>query len=296
MIDEIKITSLSGRGSVTMKIRDYTGYWLGTVDWGQVQGQHQTYKYYNQVGENIVSTTVDSRPLSITGWMVEAGAGDLQSRCDFLNAFLSPVEDYELEYKDRKIQFRPDCSIAYGRPYLQNNNKVRRFLIQATCPYPLFTGLHDTAAPFDSTGKLFRFPTNFGQLAPLVFATLDKTYSVEINNSGGFSAGITAMLKFSGEVVNPRIKNLTTGKLIGVRRTFQRGERLEISTTPGSKHMTLWTQDGGRENLIKYRDVRTSWLQLEPGRNLLALDCDDLDQRGSMTVTVYFTKRSLEVE
>ena len=44
-----------------MKIRDYTGYWLGTVDWGQVQGQHQTYKYYNQVGENIVSTTVDSR-------------------------------------------------------------------------------------------------------------------------------------------------------------------------------------------------------------------------------------------
>ena len=81
-----------------------------------------------------------------------------------------------------------------------------------------------------------------------------------------------------------------------MRRTFQRGERLEISTTPGSKHMTLWTQDGGRENLIKYRDVRTSWLQLEPGRNLLALDCDDLDQRGSMTVTVYFTKRYLEVE
>ena len=97
-------------------------------------------------------------------------------------------------------------------------------------------------------------------------------------------------------MVNPRIKNLTTGKLIGVKRTFQRDERFEISTTPGRKHMTLWTRDGGRENLIKYRDVRTSWIQLEPGRNLLALDCDDLEQRDSMAVTVYFTRLYLEVE
>ena len=29
MIDEIKLTSLSGRGSVVMKARDYAGYWLG---------------------------------------------------------------------------------------------------------------------------------------------------------------------------------------------------------------------------------------------------------------------------
>ena len=41
MIDEITITSLSGRGSVTMKKKDYAGYWLGPVDWGQVQGQEE---------------------------------------------------------------------------------------------------------------------------------------------------------------------------------------------------------------------------------------------------------------
>ena len=58
MIEEIKITSLSGRGSLSIKKGEYWNYWLGPVDWGQVQGQHQTYSYPTQVGESIVSTTI----------------------------------------------------------------------------------------------------------------------------------------------------------------------------------------------------------------------------------------------
>ena len=135
-----------------MKKGEYWSYWLGPVDWGQVEGQHQTYSYYNQVGESIVSTTVGTRPLSITGWVMDSGTGDLQSRCDYLNAFISPVEDYALEYKGKKIQFRPDTSVVYSPEYKKNNEMVRRFLIQGTCPYPLFTDQEDTAVSFDSTG------------------------------------------------------------------------------------------------------------------------------------------------
>lgn len=297
MIDEIKITSLSGRGSVEMKVEDHRGYWLGPVDWGQVQGQHQGYSYYNQVGESIISTTVLPRELSITGWVVDGGVGEsLQSRCDFLNSFISPVEDYVLEYKGKKIQFRPDISIAYSREYIKNNEKVRRFLIQATCPYPLFTDKEDTATGFDSSWKKFRFPTGFGRKAPIVFAITSKAYSSEIHNSGGFATGLIAVIRFTGPVQNPRIKNLTTDKMIGVAKSFSQGERLEISTNPGSKHMTLFKENGEAENLIKYRDYRTSWIQLVPGTNLLALDCDDLDQRANMDVTIYFTPLYLEVE
>lgn len=296
MIDEITITSLSGRGSVNMKTRDYTGYWLGPVDWGQVQGQHQTYKYYNQAGSSIVGTSVQERPLSVTGWVVDAGEDTLQQRCDFLNAFISPVEDYTLEYKNKKIQFRPDTSVIYSREHIKNNRKVRQFLIQATCPYPLFSDMKDTAVPFDQSGKQFRFPTGFGRKAPLVFAVVNKAYSTVIRNTGGFAAGFTVRVRFSGEVVNPRIHNLTTDKLIGVNHTFNRGEQLEISTVPGSKHIFLWTQEGEKTDLIKDRDFRTSWLQLQPGDNRIAIDCDDLDQRQNMEVTVYYTSLYLEVE
>lgn len=298
MIKEIKITSLTGRGSVTMKDRDYKEYWLGPVDWGRVQGEHQTYEYYNQVGQKIVGTKVGERSLSIIGWVVDGGAGDLRRRCDFLNAFISPVEDYILEYQGKKIQFRPDASIGYGKDKLKNNELVRQFLITATMPYPLFSDAQNTASAFDSSGKLFRFPQNFGRTAPVVFGSQKKTYSVEVHNAGGFQTGMLIKLRFSGEVQNPRIKNLTTEGMAGVRRTFNRGETLEIDTAPGKKKMLLTTADGKEQNIMKHRDVNTTWrkMLLAPGRNLLTLDCDSLDQRAAMSVTVFYTPLYLEVE
>jgi len=296
MIDEIKITSQSGRGSLSLKKGEYWSYWLGPVDWGQVQGQHQTYRYYNQVGSSIVGTTVGTRPLSVTGWVMDKN-GDIQDRCDFLNSFISPMEDYILEYKNKKIGFRPDISVAYSPEYIKNNEKVRRFLIQGTCPFPLFSDKQDTSVPFQLTTNLFRFPTNFGQTAPLVFAVTGQSYSIHVFNRGGFPTGFILRIKFSGEVENPQLLNMTTGKMVGVDRAFQRGEQLEICTVPGSKSMTLYTGSGQRENVIKYRNIATSFdTQLQPGDNHLALSCADLNQRASMDVTLYYTPLYLEVE
>lgn len=296
MINEITITSLSGRGTLFLKSKEYFGYWLGPVDWGQASGQHQTYSYYNQVGESIVSTTLGTRPLSITGWVVD-GNGQIQDRCDYLNSFISPVEDYTLEYNGKKIQFRPDISVAYSPEYLKNNEKVRRFLIQATCPFPLFSDNEDTEVSFDQTKKLFRFPTDFGQFEPLVFAVIGKAYSVTVNNRGGFSNGFIVKLRFSGEVKNPKVWNMTAGKMIGVNRTFTRGEQLEISTVPGNKHITMWTSGGEKVDIIKNRDYRSSFnTQLQPGENLIAVECDDPDQRTNMDIALYYTPLYLEVE
>lgn len=296
MIDELKITSLNGRGTLFMKRNDYQGYWLGPVDWGQVEGTHQTYNYYNQVGVSIVSTTVLPRPMSITGWVVDAGDGTLQERCDYLNSFLSPVEDYELEYKGKKIRFRPDISVAYIHTELRNNQWVRRFLIEATCPYPLFSDAEDTAMLFDQTKRLFRFPTDFGQEKPLVFADTSQAFAIDVYNKGGFSTGIIIRIRFTGDVSSPRIKNMTIDQMIGVTYTFHRGETLEISTIPGSKKMMLYRNGVEAENMIKYRDTRTRWIQLQPGENQISLDCDDLEQRANMDVTLYFTPLYLEVE
>lgn len=296
MIKEILITSLTGRGSVVMKDRAYKGYWLDTTDWGQVQGTHQTYSFPNQVGESIASTTVEKRPLSIMGWVVEGGTKDLRQRCDFLNSFFSPTEDYTLEYENHKIVFRPDSSIQYPPDPLHNNEKVRKFMLTATVAYPLFTDKADTAAGFDSTGKLFRFPNSFGREAPVVFGSRSTTYSVEVNNPGGFATWITAKFIFSGTVENPQIKNLTTGQTLGINRQFLRGEVLELSTKDGEKYMRLTTAEGLRENILKNWDFRTDWIQLAPGRNMLALGCKDLEQRANMSVTVYFTPLYLEVQ
>lgn len=297
MVDEIKITSLSGRGSIFFKNREYSGYWLDrqNTTWGQAEGQHQTYSYLNQVGESIVSTTVGTRPLSIVGWVTDGG-GDIQERCDRLNAFISPVEDYTLEVKGKKINFRPDCSIIYSREYMSNNEKARKFLIQGTCPYPLFTDLEDTEIPFGGTKKLFRFPTDFGRVAPIVFSVAGDVSGITVENKGGFSTGFIVNIRFSGEIKNPKIVNANTSRMIGVNYTFEDGDRLEISTMPGNKHIFMWNSDGEKSDLIKYRDYKTSFdTQLQPGENLISIETDS-GNRADMDVILLYTPLYLEVE
>jgi len=76
----------------------------------------------------------------------------------------------------------------------------------------------------------------------------------------------------------------------------RRGELLEISTLPSGKYMKLWRDDGTVENVIKYRDFQTAWFQLIPGTNRLAIECDDLNQRGNMDVNIYYTPLYMEVQ
>lgn len=296
MIEEITITSLSGRGSVTMRTRDAKGYWLGLVDWGQAEGSHQTYSVYNQPGATITNTQLGTRSLTIPGWIIEDSEKTMISRCEFLNSFISPAENYELAYNGRKIQFRPDSSVVYSRTETTDNEILRKFLIQATCPFPLFSQIDDYVKSLEPSTKLFTFPTDFGRLSPVVFGITGQLYNTVINNPGGFSTGVTITINFTGNVTNPRIKNLVTGQFVGVNYQFSEGDLLTICTVIGKKSITLEKPSGETTNLIKYRNVEMSWLQLLPGDNIWAIECEDIDQRLFMDVTIAFTPLYLEVE
>lgn len=296
MIDEITITSLSGRGTLFLRRGDRAGYWLDTIDWGQASGQHNTYRYLNQIGASIVSTSIQTRALSLSGWIVGTVGSPLRERCDFLNTFFSPAEDYDLQCGSKKIRFRPDCSIIYSREYSENNRKARRFLLQATCPFPLFSASVGKEVPFESESRLFRFPTGFGRTQPIIFAVKGRAYNTTVNNQGGFSTGFLVHIRFSGEASGPYIANLDTGERIGVHYAFANGDQLEIGTMPGEKHITLLSPDGTETSLIRYRDVSTRWFQLSPGTNRIAVGCANAVQRENMAVTLEYSTLYLEVE
>ena len=295
MIESITIISRSGKGNIDIGMDGHQEYWLESVDWGQVEGSHLDYTYYNQVGSSIVSTRLLTRPLSIQGWVIE-DTTPLATRCNFLNRYISPTEDYILQYGDYQIPFRPDSSIHYGREHTTNNVKMRHFLIQATCPFPLFTKTVATIVPFDFGSSKFKFPTDFGQSGNFVFATTEKIFNTTIDNPGGFPTGVTIQISFKGTVRNPRIVDLKTSELIGVNQTFVTGDTLTLTTSPGNKTMVLRNSAGKVTNVIRHRNVKTTWLQLQPGSNVWSIDCDDLTQREAMEVTVSFTPLYLEVE
>lgn len=296
MIQQITLTSNAGRGSVVMKYGDRRDYWLDDVDWGQAEGSHNQYSYYNQIGASIVSTAVGTRDIQITGYVLEDGQDTYRSRLDFLNTFISPLEDYALYYGDKKIEFRPDRSITWSREYKTNNLKGRKFIIQGTAPSPLFEGAENLIGNFDHLAKAFKFPHDFGSSAAFAFGLTTETYTTTIDNTGGFDTGFTMEITFTATVTNPKIYNTTTGKYLGIDYVFQSGDILTVCTVSGKKRMTLQSHTGETVNMIRYRNVGMSWFQLQPGSNNLSLSCDDASELGGMRVTVYYTPLYQEVE
>ena len=294
MIKAITITSQTGRGSIEMVYGDRRAYWLDDVDWEQLKGSHSTYSYYNQVGESIVSTAIGSRAISITGFVCEY-SDSLQDRCDFLNTYFSPLEDYWLEFGDYKIAFRPDASITWSRTHRENNRKGRKFLIQGTASNPLFQSANATAETFFETQKAFVFPSAFGSAEPLIYGIMADNTETVISLTGGFETGVTVEISFSSAVTNPKVYNLTVGKYIVVDYSFEAGDVLEICTVPGDKHITL-NSGGTITNLMRYRNVGTSWWMLQPGDNTLSLGCDDETELGGMNASIYYTTLFQEVE
>lgn len=294
MIQQITLTSVTGRGSITMTYGDRRTYWLDDVDWGQVEGSHSTYNYLNQIGESIVSTTIRSRPIQITGFVVEYD-NTLQDRCDHLNTYISPSEDYWIEYGDYKIKFRPDASITWSRTYPENSLKGRKFLIQGTAPFPLFQGSENTIQEFSSVYGLFHFPHDFGSSESFSYGMSTISSNITVQNTGGFETGIIAEISFSAELSNPIITNITTGKYLKVNYTFQSGDTLMISTMPGEKYMRLYRGED-EINVIKYRDVGMSWWTLQSGDNKLSLTCSDITELGGMAAQIYYTPLYQEVE
>lgn len=294
MIKEIKITRQSTGEEITMVYGDKRGYYLNDVDWGQVEGTHNSYSYLNQIGASIVNTAIGMRDITISGFVV-ARESDITSRCEYLNTFISPNEDYILTYGGFKIHFRPDASIAWSRSYAENCEKGRKFLIQGTCPFPLFQAVTDTEDAFSVTTGLLHFPSNFGSVTPMAYGITAASYNIAINNTGGFPTGVRVTVAFTSAVANPKVYNLTTGKFIGVDYTFQAGDVLEINTQPGEKYIKL-ISGSSESSLMRYRNVSMSWWVLEPGVNNLQMTCDDVTELGGMAVVIYYTPLYQEVE
>lgn len=295
MINQITIVS-EGHGTIEMSRYNRLGYYLDDVEFEKPQVSHNTYSYSNQLGTSIASTAVGERDITIKGYVVEIGQNTLQERCDVLNDFFNPLDDYTLYFKGYKIGFRPDGPVIWSREFKSNNQAGRQFMIQATAPFPLFTAAESTVVTFDTEERLFRFPTSFGSAAPFAFAVTSEVYGVDIYNAGGANTGVVAQMTFTGSVTNPRLVNRTLGKFIGVDYTFSAGEMLEISTVSGDKHLILTNGAGQTSSLMKQRNVGTVWWQLTPGMNAISFTCDDTTEIGNMSVALFYSPLRWEVE
>lgn len=292
--------------NVTVTLNHFTTvYILEDVDWGTVESEHKSYKYINQIGVYVTNSTLETRTINIIGWVTGESNDQLHYLRSLLNKMINPLQLHEVETGNYKLEFLPQTSIKYSVGYQENNDVMCRFMISGFCPDPLFFGKTENRIEAASTMPMFRFPLKIpdkGQGKPevapgvgggIVMGVREPSLLVSIQNDGDVPTGMRIEFYATATVTNPSIIDAMTLQYIKINKTMVAGERIIVVTQEGKKRVTGIT-NSVEQNYYKYRDLNSSWLQLQVGDNLFRYDADG--NVGNLEVTLYFDSRYLEVE
>lgn len=293
MIESITLKNLVTNQSIL--IDKTTSDWvLGEIDLGTVEGSHHSYKYVNQVGVYIDSTSLEERAVSIPGWVIGENFADMKNNMTVLNRLVNPQHELELTLFDQYVlRFKPDYSIKYATPYEENNEVLCQFLIQGTCADPMFSTKRGILTPIASILPKFHFPLIIPQGKGIILGLRQPDLLATIVNDGDIDTGMVIEFSCNTTVVNPSLLHVGTQEFVKINKTITPGETITVSTVSGNKYVRGY-HDGQTENYFKYWDWDSTWLQMYRGVNVLKYDADEgVD---GLSVSVTFTPKLLEVQ
>lgn len=292
MIDSLTLINTVTGESILID-QDISEYVLTEADLGTVESTHNSYKYPNQIGVYYSSSTLETRDISIEGYVIGPSYYNIEENKDVLNRLINPLEEIQLVRGGYKLFFHPDTSIQYY-PTVENNNEYMcKFLIQGTAAYPLFSTINDEVYPITMTIPQFKFPLIIPQNKGIIMGVRQRSLIAEINNIGDVETGIKFILTATGTAVNPSITEILTQKHIYIDKTLTAGEVIEISTEDGNKYVH-GTVDLVTSNYFKYRRLNSDWIKMRRGNNVFQYDCDE--GRENLDVTISYSPKYLEVD
>lgn len=292
MYDYVVLTNTATGQSLS--IDHISEFLLGAVDLGTVAGVHHNFKFLNQVGVYTDSTTLEQRPVSISGWVIGESYDRVQDNKSVLSRLINPLHEIAVLVKDKYVlRFKPDSSIRYAVEYQENNEVMCQFLIQGTCSNPMFS-LKDAVATYvASIIPKFKFPLVIPKDRGVLLGLREPSLLAKITNPGDIDTGMVIQFTCTSTVVNPSLLDVNTREFIKVNKTMTAGETITVSTEAGNKQIK-GVLNGVEQNYFKYRDFGSSWIQMRTGLNVLKYDADNgIDALG---VLVSFNPKYLEVE
>lgn len=293
MIESLVLTNTVTLQSVLLD-KDNSYLVLDEADLGTVEGTHHSYKYVNQVGVYIDSTTLEQRAVAISGWVIGDTYEELGANKKILNRLVNPLHPIEAVVQEKyKLIFKPDYSVKYSVSYEENNEVLCKFLIQGTCADPMFTTKDKQSAPVASTIPKFRFPLVIPKNTGILMGLREPSLLAKLDNGGDIDTGLYIIFSCTSTVVNPSLLNVDTREFIKVNKTMSAGEQIIISTGSGEKYIK-GIVNGVEYNYFKYMDFDSTWLQLHTGENTLKYDADE--NVDGLEVLISFWPKYLEVQ
>lgn len=297
MVERIILRRMRNQEELVLDMVSTPDYILKSVDWGSVKGTHHSYKYVNQVGETVANTSLGTRDIKIEGWIVATNESHMTLLKRKLNSFINPQEAVTMFYSNYKINFVPDETVKYSISTAENNEIFCKFQIDGTAPNPLFSDNFETKSAFVETAPSFHFPLILSTSLPdkgVIFGKRTASLIVNLANNGSVSVGMKIVFKANGTVVNPSLVNVNTQEDFTINKTLVAGEEVEVITNIGEKSVKGKIENGDYTNYFMYKNIDSSWLQLDVGDNLFRYNAEDGIE--NLDIFVYFYNQFLEVQ
>ena len=297
MVENIVFKRVDSNEELALSMTDTPFYILNNVDWGVIQGTHHSYKYVNQIGVSITSTSLKERSITVTGWIIADTEEEMDERKQFLNRYFDPRYEIDVMYKGYFLRFVPDNTVKYGTSEKENNDTIVQFQIKGTCADPLFSEINGSKETIAATIATFHFPlimsTNLYERG-LVFGYRQPSLTAKVTNKGAVEVGMKIVFKAIGELTNPRLIDVDTREFVAIEKSMVAGEEIVINTNVGEKSIQGKIGNEDYSNYFMYKDLDSTWLQLRLGDNLFRYDADSgLD---NLEVYLYFYNKYLEVQ
>lgn len=297
MVEGIKLQNVETRAVLTLDMVSTPDFILNSVDWGAVESTHHSFKYVNQIGVYVTGTSLETRSVTIQGWVIAENESLMTIRKTALNRFFNPQQAVDLFYKDYVLRFLPNTSIRYSATVAENNEVICKFKVEGYCPDPLFSEQVENKVAAASTQAMFHFPLIISETpnppGGIIFGLRQPSLIVTVTNNGAVDVGMKIVFRASGTLTNPSLINVNTQKFFKVNKTMVAGEEITIDTIIGEKKIEGYL-NGITSNYFKYRDLDSEWLQLKVGDNLFRYDADQ--NVGNLEVYIYYNNKYLEVQ
>lgn len=297
MVEGIKLQNVETRAVLTLDMVSTPDFILNSVDWGAVESTHHSFKYVNQIGVYVTGTSLETRSVTIQGWVIAENESMMTIRKTTLNRFFNPQQAVDLFYKDYVLRFLPNTSIRYSTVIAENNEVICKFKVEGYCPDPLFSEQVENKVAAASTQAMFHFPLIISETpnppGGIIFGLRQPSLIVTVTNNGAVDVGMKIVFRASGTLTNPSLIEVNTQKFFKVNKTMVAGEEITIDTIIGEKKIEGYL-NGITSNYFKYRDLDSEWLQLKVGDNLFRYDADQ--NVGNLEVYIYYNNKYLEVQ
>ena len=297
MVEGIKLQNVETRAVLTLDMVSTPDFILNSVDWGAVESTHHSFKYVNQIGVYVTGTSLETRSVTIQGWVIAENESMMTIRKTTLNRFFNPQQAVDLFYKDYVLRFLPNTSIRYSTVIAENNEVICKFKVEGYCPDPLFSEQVESKVAAASTQAMFHFPLIISETpnppGGIIFGLRQPSLIVTVTNNGAVDVGMKIVFRASGTLMNPSLIEVNTQKFFKVNKTMVAGEEITIDTIIGEKKIEGYL-NGITSNYFKYRDLDSEWLQLKVGDNLFRYDADQ--NVGNLEVYIYYNNKYLEVQ